>query len=292
MQSKILILIILALCILHLISCNVPDETDETTPPVLDTPIQEQLSAEDKVFLKNRYLNQFPIIPAQETFVAPDLNIVISDSYEFLKLYQDGEISFDGALSADPSLIPRNIQICKFVALDLIMPHLSLGMTSDNIDALAYEQSHLWLNYDEPTPAFTSMAEVAHHLTRSDRSLPLILTSETIDTYMTETSDGHLIKLHLSPAGTGTEADPFRAVVSEIWVDGELYDACDTVAEEMALGILPTFLAVELHGTEYLVSQGLITTDEALLYAEEQAVYLASQNQAEVEQATEPVVLE
>ena len=111
------------------------------------------------------------------------------------------------------------------------------------------------------------------------------------------TTDGSVISFITSYAGTGTEADPFRAVISEIWCDGELIDACDTVAEEMELGILPTFLAVELHGTEYLISEGLLSEAEAVFYAEEQEIYLASQVEQESlpdaeipETATEAVV--
>lgn len=95
------------------------------------------------------------------------------------------------------------------------------------------------------------------------------------------TTDGSKITAITSYAGTGTESDPFRAVISEIWCDGELIDACDTVAEEMELGILPTFLAVELHGTEYLISEELLSEAEAVFYAEEQEIYLATQVEQE-----------
>ncbi|MBO5042476.1 MAG: hypothetical protein J6D87_05875 [Clostridia bacterium] len=104
------------------------------------------------------------------------------------------------------------------------------------------------------------------------------------------TTDESNITAVTSYAGTGTESDPFRAVISEIWCDGELIDACDTVADEMALGILPTFLAVELHGTDYLISEGLLTEAEAVLYAEEQAVYQASQAELDVETQPTPEI--
>ncbi len=95
-------------------------------------------------------------------------------------------------------------------------------------------------------------------------------------------TDGGMVTFVTTYAGTGTDADPFRSVITDIWLELDSIARCgETVAEQMELGILPTFLAVELHGTDYLISEGLLTEAEAVFYAEEQAIYLASQAEQE-----------
>lgn len=96
-------------------------------------------------------------------------------------------------------------------------------------------------------------------------------------------SEGHICAILFSHGGLGTQESPFRWVVSAVAYQnipggGALHNCGrDTVAKEMELGILPTFLAVELHGTEYLISEGLLTEAEAVFYAKEQEIYIASQ---------------
>lgn len=146
-----------------------------------------------------------------------------------------------------------------------ILSVISLGMTSVEYETLL----------GKPTPYVITPTNPETNL-----QIPYSYILSILSISYTST-DGSTISFTMDYAGTGTESDPFRAVISEIWCDGELIDACDTVAEEMELGILPTFLAVELHGTEYLISEGLLTEAEAVFYAEEQAVYLAAQAEQE-----------
>ncbi len=157
---------------------------------------------------------------------------------------------------------------------DEILSVISLGMTSEEYEALL----------GKPTPFVIApqKPEISLQVTY-DRILSALSVSYP-------SVDGKTISFTMDYAGTGTEADPFRTVISEIWCDGELIAACNTVAEEMELGILPTFLAVELHGTDYLISEGLLTEAEAVLYAEEQAVYQASQAELDVETRPTPEI--
>lgn len=287
MFRKALILFSFLILSVILSSCAVPQESEyapsagnSASKMTIDSEIHDNtssaLSVEQKNTLRARYNGEIaPLVLEEQTLSA-------TPTEEFLgRPLEKGENVLD-ALKEH-----YNQEFQSRPTAEEVIKAVSISMTPAELKESTIIPDHWIYDYhfekDHVAPE-CDISNVKRLYTKSARDFSLIT---DVNSLLYFTSDGLTVRVQLSSAGTGTEADPFRTVISEIWCDGELIAACNTVAEEMELGILPTFLAVELHGTDYLISEGLLTEAEAVLYAEEQAVYQASQAELDVE--TQPI---
>lgn len=289
MTKSISISIVTFLLLISFCACGVPNEAqvgqsyssniaNNTPASEAITSLPPSLSESYKQLIRSRYITDtYYTISCteleQEEFISCDPTI-ISPSDRYSSIFEPSN-----------KILP---------ALTDILPLVTLGMSVSELCDITEKNNYLF--------TYTIVANASSIQSYSDlqkrNASNVTNTSLNIHSLVFPLENDLFLEAFFSPAGTGTESDPFRTVISEIWCDGELIDACDTVAEEMELGILPTFLAVELHGTEYLISEGLLSEDEAVFYAEEQAVYLASQAEqeslpdAEIPETTPEVVVE